>query len=391
MHYDKKISFALAILLIGIVAAFFFRNEKQSETEVPQLKNPETLDTEIAKKQIQPYKAPSRLSGKIQEQIPKQNSTESLPPYDELPIANSPTLSSKPPENITLGPPDPIPTSAETAPTQNSSISSSNSSWEPIARKTVQAEIVSQRTYRVKSGDTLSGIAHRFLGSSARFREIYEANRVLLQSPDDLREGMILRIPPRKRGTNSPRVAAPPENAEVTSTTSKPSKSVAPVTESKSTTKNQATKSADKKRRPRLPTGRFIPIRRSPFRRRGELTRPVRQPLQGASAGPKPSPESNKRKLTSKPPATIPVINSNIWSRDKVGTNPTRGKKNSASSVNSKNAPRAYVVRPGDSLEKIAIRFYGTSRAVNKILTANRGRIRNPRYLQVGTQLILPQ
>src|SRR5690606_34169520 len=55
------------------------------------------------------------------------------------------------------------------------------------------------KTHVVQSGDTLSGIAQKYLGSSARFEEIYEANRDLLKNPNDLRVGMKLKIPPRER------------------------------------------------------------------------------------------------------------------------------------------------------------------------------------------------
>ena len=36
MNQDKKLGLALGILLIGTVAALFFRNEQELSTEVPQ-------------------------------------------------------------------------------------------------------------------------------------------------------------------------------------------------------------------------------------------------------------------------------------------------------------------------------------------------------------------
>ena len=47
----------------------------------------------------------------------------------------------------------------------------------------------------VKYGDTLSGIAEKMLGSQARYRDIYEANRDRMTSPDRLDVGKPLRIP----------------------------------------------------------------------------------------------------------------------------------------------------------------------------------------------------
>ena len=50
-------------------------------------------------------------------------------------------------------------------------------------------------THRIVDGDTLSGLAQRYLGSSTRFREIFIANRDRLQTPDVLPIGVMLRIP----------------------------------------------------------------------------------------------------------------------------------------------------------------------------------------------------
>ncbi len=47
----------------------------------------------------------------------------------------------------------------------------------------------------VKSGDTLSGLAHRIYGNSSKFRIIYDANRDILSSPNRIHVGIILKIP----------------------------------------------------------------------------------------------------------------------------------------------------------------------------------------------------
>lgn len=51
------------------------------------------------------------------------------------------------------------------------------------------------RAHRVEPGDTLSSIAQRYLGTSARAREIYELNRDRLRDMHSLRVGQELRIP----------------------------------------------------------------------------------------------------------------------------------------------------------------------------------------------------
>lgn len=52
-----------------------------------------------------------------------------------------------------------------------------------------------QKTYTVRKGDVLTTIASRVLGTSKKFNLIFEANRDKLDDPDDIRPGMVLRIP----------------------------------------------------------------------------------------------------------------------------------------------------------------------------------------------------
>ncbi len=51
------------------------------------------------------------------------------------------------------------------------------------------------RTIRVERGDTLIKIAARAYGDSTRWRDILEANRNVLRSKDDVRQGQVLVIP----------------------------------------------------------------------------------------------------------------------------------------------------------------------------------------------------
>lgn len=52
------------------------------------------------------------------------------------------------------------------------------------------------RTHKIVDGDTLEALAERYLGSADRYREIYEANRDVLPSPELLPIGTKLKIPP---------------------------------------------------------------------------------------------------------------------------------------------------------------------------------------------------
>ena len=51
------------------------------------------------------------------------------------------------------------------------------------------------RTYVVRKGDTLSGIAASEMGAQDRWRELFEANRDVLDDPDALHAGQVLQLP----------------------------------------------------------------------------------------------------------------------------------------------------------------------------------------------------
>jgi LysM repeat protein len=53
----------------------------------------------------------------------------------------------------------------------------------------------SERTYVVQSGDTLASISRRFYHSSARWKEILDANKKYIDDPEKLRVGQSLLIP----------------------------------------------------------------------------------------------------------------------------------------------------------------------------------------------------
>jgi nucleoid-associated protein YgaU len=73
--------------------------------------------------------------------------------------------------------------------------------------------------YVVKSGDTLSKIARELYGDANRWREIYEANKERIESPNVIRPGWELIIPglddeeEKKEEAKTRRVGPPPENA----------------------------------------------------------------------------------------------------------------------------------------------------------------------------------
>ena len=51
------------------------------------------------------------------------------------------------------------------------------------------------KTYTVKAGDTLSGIAKEHLGSAGAYMKIFELNKDQLTDPDKIKPGPVLRLP----------------------------------------------------------------------------------------------------------------------------------------------------------------------------------------------------
>jgi nucleoid-associated protein YgaU len=62
------------------------------------------------------------------------------------------------------------------------------------------AEPAADRSYTVKSGDTLSGIAKREYGDAGQWKRIFEANRDRIDNPDLIHPGQELVIPSAEGG-----------------------------------------------------------------------------------------------------------------------------------------------------------------------------------------------
>jgi LysM repeat protein len=185
MHRDVKLGLALGILVIGFAAAFCFPRQPAAEVAM----NPA---------------AGLKLAAVDQEILQERRRTFV---GDELSPPGQPTLAEPAVIDADLPPlqtaamralaaqrsvPDPIrrdvPAPAET-PTTGSLVQA------PIVDTPVVEPAVEETFYTVQSGDTLSGVASKTLGSAKKFEAIFEANRDVLATPDSLRIGMKLRIP----------------------------------------------------------------------------------------------------------------------------------------------------------------------------------------------------
>ena len=88
---------------------------------------------------------------------------------------------------------------AQASKRSNSNVRSAESVQLKTQRNTTERDIVVKKdtpsSYVVKPGDTLSSISRKVYGKSSRWKEIYNANRDRLVSPEALKVGQSLRIP----------------------------------------------------------------------------------------------------------------------------------------------------------------------------------------------------
>ena len=52
-----------------------------------------------------------------------------------------------------------------------------------------------EQTYTVRKGDSLSKIAKRVYGDAQQWRKIHEANRDIIDNPDLIHPGQVLKLP----------------------------------------------------------------------------------------------------------------------------------------------------------------------------------------------------
>lgn len=72
-----------------------------------------------------------------------------------------------------------------------SSVQSGGSSSAPSA----PSQAAPEQTYTVKKGDSLSRIAKRVYGDAQQWRKIHEANRDIIDNPDLIHPGQVLKLP----------------------------------------------------------------------------------------------------------------------------------------------------------------------------------------------------
>lgn len=63
------------------------------------------------------------------------------------------------------------------------------------ARVDSSGELIGAQTYTVQKGDSLSRIAKHHYGDANAWKQIFEANRDVIQDPDRIHPGQVIKLP----------------------------------------------------------------------------------------------------------------------------------------------------------------------------------------------------
>lgn len=212
MRRDAKLGLALGMLVIGFAAAFCFPRQPHDSIWNPLATDPPIADAELEYLPVRAYQLTRPTGSTIQATtttssgVPHAGDAEPVFGHRSVGVPARQSLADSPPIDTTptnglarlFAQPDSPRNRSATSRMGETEVSRTQLRPESAdgtpANGTEQTENL-PRTYRVRAGDTLSGIATRLLGNSQRYLEIYEANRHVLSSPNDLRVNLELTIP----------------------------------------------------------------------------------------------------------------------------------------------------------------------------------------------------
>ena len=197
---SARVTAGSVILATGVFAALFFRKDSFSSPSA------DSANSQIV------------LREPVERRLPVDAHTRVPGPTFKVPTAAT-------------GMPDEEPSSGELPRTFHRTFSPVGALLKPVTDdgpeppSTAQphtSDDASATTHVVADGDTLTGLAERYLGSMDRYLEIFELNRDVLANPELLPIGHALKIPPKVNASTT--TAAPAvENP------AKPTESLAPV------------------------------------------------------------------------------------------------------------------------------------------------------------------
>ena len=175
MPNRKKLLVVAIVVAVGVVAGVLFR--KSPDAAVEESATEREIATIVERTPaISEKPAPaSHLVGRID---PAEQSAPAQVPVG--PRGSAPVNLAAPSGGISA-----IPTSTLATP----------SAAPPVAVSPSSGTYNEVRRHKVADGDTLTGLAVKYLGSADRYREIYDLNREMLTNPDLLPIGSELKIP----------------------------------------------------------------------------------------------------------------------------------------------------------------------------------------------------
>lgn len=232
MQPETKIGLALGMILLGFFLAIGVR--LTAEPAAPELRHPEIIEAAMTRNPLPLAPIAPLNAGSVT--TPNVDFAKSSLVYQGDEFA-----------------PNPIKTNATATASQLAGKSPSGSA---SATKSPPVDMPSEVVmHTVGEGETLSSIASKRLGSSARYQEIFELNRDQLSSPDNLQVGMQLIIRPAVSIAQTP--------ANVPTPASKGSVESEPKLEASQVERIVKVDEMEKK----LGSGgkRFSPARQSPF------------------------------------------------------------------------------------------------------------------------------
>jgi len=253
MPREQKVGFTILIMIIGFAGAFCFRRQPEREVALPALQDESELNQLIAEYRLRPF-------------LPGIDTDEALETQMQLEEYLAVSLNAK--KLASLGKKEvPQPIHSMDSSLKNTRKKDRVEQQKKASVQTVPANYQNKllrgalQTHLVQPGDTLSGIAQKYLGSASRYLEIYEANKNVLSGPDQLKLNMKLVIPVNgmKSDPEPLKEARKPNSPEV-SAKQKKNKSKQKKSQATSLANSASSKQHTKKKL-------FVPMKHSPFSR----------------------------------------------------------------------------------------------------------------------------
>ncbi len=240
-------------MIIGFAGAFCFRRQPEREVALPALQDESELNQLIAEYRLRPFLPGIDTDEALESQM-------QLEEYLAMSL-NAKKLASLEKKEV------PQPIHSMNSPLNDSHKKTGVEHQKRASVQTVPARFQNKslrgqpQTHIVQPGDTLSGIAQKYLGSASRYLEIYEANKNILSGPDQLKLNMKLVIPVNGMKSN-------PEPIKQARKPTSPAVSAKQMRNKSKQKKTKATSLADSaSSKQQTKKKLFVPMKHSPFSR----------------------------------------------------------------------------------------------------------------------------